>query len=61
MKLKHLPAALAHSPWFALRHGPKMLAHTFRGSTLRSWLGLEPERKAFERYRSIRKAERAYV
>ncbi len=61
MKLKHLPAALAHSPWFALRHGPKMLAHTFRGSTLRSLLGFEPERKAFERYRSIRKAERAYV
>jgi anaerobic magnesium-protoporphyrin IX monomethyl ester cyclase len=61
MKLRHLPAALVHSPRFGLRHGMKMLAHTFRGSTLRSLLGLEDERKAFERYRAIRKAERAYV
>ena len=61
MKVRHLPAALKHSPVFGLRHGLKMLRHTFRGSTLRSLLGLEDERKAFERYREIRKAERAYV
>jgi hypothetical protein len=38
-----------------------MLAHTFRGCTLRTLLGLEDERRAFERYRAIRRAERAYL
>jgi hypothetical protein len=38
-----------------------MLAHTMRGSTLRSLLGLEDERRAFERYREIRERERAYL
>jgi radical SAM superfamily enzyme YgiQ (UPF0313 family) len=61
MKLRHLSAALVHSPRFVLRRGPKMLAHTFRGSTVRSLLRLEDERKTFERYRAIRKAERAYI
>ena len=61
MKLRHLPAALRHSPWFALRHGAQMLAHTFRGSSLRSILGLEDERLAFRRYRALRAAERVYL
>jgi len=61
MKLRHLPAAFAHSPFFVLRHGPKMFAHTFRGSTIKSLLGLEDERKAFERFRAIRQAERSYL
>ena len=61
MKLRHLPAALFHSPWFTLRNGPKMLGHVFRGATIKSLLGLEDEKRAFERYRAIRKAERAYV
>jgi anaerobic magnesium-protoporphyrin IX monomethyl ester cyclase len=61
LKLRHLPTALLHSPGFAVRHGMKMLAHTFRGSSLRSLVGLEDERKAFARYRAIRKAERTYV
>ena len=61
MKLRHLPTALLHSPGFALRHGVKMMAHTFRGSSLRSLVGLEDERKVFARYRGIRKAEREYV
>ena len=61
LKLRHLPTALLHSPGFAVRHGMKMLAHTFRGSSLRSLVGLEDERKAFARDRAIRKAERAYV
>jgi hypothetical protein len=61
MKLRHLPAALRHSPGFGLRHGLAMLRHTFRGSTLRSWLGLESERSAFERYRALRQAERSYL
>jgi hypothetical protein len=61
MKVRHLPAALRHSPGFAMRHGLRMLAHTFRGCSLRSLVGLEDERRAFARYRAIRRAERAYV
>jgi radical SAM superfamily enzyme YgiQ (UPF0313 family) len=61
MKVRHLPAALLHNPGFAARHGLQMLAHTFRGCSLRSLVGLEDERRAFARYRAIRRAERAYV
>jgi radical SAM superfamily enzyme YgiQ (UPF0313 family) len=61
MKLRHMPVAFAYSPLFVLRNGTKMLAHTFRGSTLKSWLGLEDERKAFERYRTIRQTERTFL
>jgi radical SAM superfamily enzyme YgiQ (UPF0313 family) len=61
MKLHHMPAALRHDPWFVVRYAPQMLAHTFRGCTLRSVLGLEDKRKAFERYKAIRRQEREYV
>jgi radical SAM superfamily enzyme YgiQ (UPF0313 family) len=61
MKLRHLPSVFFHSPLFVLRHGAKMLAHTFRGIRLKTLLGLEDERQAFERYRAIREAERVYV
>lgn len=61
MKLRHFPAALARSPWFVLRHARRMLSHTFRGSSWRSALGLESQRRVFERYRAIRQAEREYV
>jgi radical SAM superfamily enzyme YgiQ (UPF0313 family) len=61
MKVRHIPAAFGHDPWFVVRHGREMLAHTFRGCTLRSMLGLEDQRKAFERYRAIRRQERAYL
>jgi radical SAM superfamily enzyme YgiQ (UPF0313 family) len=61
MKVRHFPAALAHSPWFVLRNGRRMLAHTFRGSSWRSALGLESQRRVFERYRAIRRAERDYL
>ena len=61
MKLRHFWPALAHNPAFVLRHGAAMLAHTFRGSSVRSWLGLESERTVFERYRAIRRAEREYL
>src|SRR5262249_3721691 len=57
MKLRHLPAVFCHSPLFVLRHGAKMLAHTLRGTTLKTVLGLENERAAFERYCTIRRAE----
>jgi len=61
MKLRHLPTALLHSPGFAMRYGIRMMAHTFRGSSFRSLVGLEDEREAFARYRAIRRAEREYV
>jgi hypothetical protein len=61
MKVRHMPAALARSPIFVLRNAPKMFRHTFRGSTIRSLVGLEDERKAFQRYQAIRRAERVYV
>src|SRR3984957_4235064 len=61
MKVHHIPVALRHDPRFVLFQGWKMLAHTFRGSSIRSALGLESETKVFERYRAIRRTERQYV
>ncbi|HZA55663.1 MAG TPA: radical SAM protein [Candidatus Udaeobacter sp.] len=61
MKLRHLPPVFFRNPLFVLRNGAKMLAHTFRGMTLKTLFGLEGERQAFERYRAIRQAERTYV
>jgi len=61
MKVHHIPVVFRHDPWFVLTQTPKMLAHTFRGSSIRSALGLEDERKTFARYKEIRRAEREYV
>jgi radical SAM superfamily enzyme YgiQ (UPF0313 family) len=61
MKVRHVPTVFSHDPWFVARNGHRMLGHTFRGSTLATWLGLESERRAFERYRAIRKSERDYL
>jgi anaerobic magnesium-protoporphyrin IX monomethyl ester cyclase len=61
MKLKHLPAAFLHSPWFSLRHSPAMLAHTFTGTSIRSMLGLEEPKRVFDRYRTARRLEREAV
>jgi anaerobic magnesium-protoporphyrin IX monomethyl ester cyclase len=61
MKTRHIPAVIAHDPLFVLQNWWKMLAHTFRGSSLKSVIGLESDRKVFERYRQIRSAERAYL
>ena len=60
IKLRHMPTAIAHDPMFVFKNGFKMLGHTFRGSTWKSWLGLESERDVFERYRAIRRAEREF-
>jgi len=60
-KLRHLPVAFAHSPLFVLRNWPWMLAHLFRGSSLKSMLGLEDSRQAFARYRALRQTEREYL
>ena len=61
MKVRHMPAAFRHDPGFVLRHAHRMLAHTFRGTTVRSALGLEHAREAFRRYRAIRSREREYL
>jgi len=39
----------------------RILAHTYRGSTIKSLVGLEDEHLAFERYRDIRSVERTYI
>jgi radical SAM superfamily enzyme YgiQ (UPF0313 family) len=61
MKVRHIPAVLRHYPGFVLRHGPRMLAHTFRGSTWKSAIGLEDSRAVFARYKAMRRAEREYL
>ena len=61
MKVRHMRAVFPHDPLFVIRNGRRMLAHTFRGSTWRSWLRLESERDAFQRYRRIRERERDYL
>jgi hypothetical protein len=61
MKVRHMPVALAHDPAWVARHAWRMLAHTFRGSSWRSVLGLEDSRTVFDRYRSIRARERQYI
>jgi anaerobic magnesium-protoporphyrin IX monomethyl ester cyclase len=61
MKVRHMPVAFRHDPWFVARHARRMFAHTFRGSTWRTWTGLEDEREAFRRYKALRRQEREYV
>jgi anaerobic magnesium-protoporphyrin IX monomethyl ester cyclase len=61
MKVRHMSAAVLHDPWFITRHAPEMLAHTFRGCGIRCMFGLGNERKAFERYKAIRREEREYL
>src|SRR5205809_15076 len=61
MKSRHMPVTFLHNPLFILRNAPKMFAHAYRGSSIRSLLGLEDQRKAFARYRAIRDAERSYI
>lgn len=61
MKVRHMPAVFKHDPLFVLKNGRRMLAHTFRGTTWRSVVGLESDRDVFARYRGIRRREREYV
>ncbi|HKV42308.1 MAG TPA: radical SAM protein [Blastocatellia bacterium] len=61
MKVKYIPTVLKHDTGFVLKNGGKMFAHTFRGSTFKSFIGLEDERQAFRRFKEIRKAERQYL
>ena len=61
MKVRHMPKAFRRNPRFVLANALPMLRHTMRGSTLKTWLKLEPERAAFLRYKAIRAAERQYL
>jgi len=61
IKSRHMPVAFLRSPLFILRNAPKMFAHAYRGSSIKSVLGLEDQRKAFLRFRAIRAAERVYL
>jgi radical SAM superfamily enzyme YgiQ (UPF0313 family) len=61
MKVRHMPTAFRHDPLFVLKNSRQMLAHTFRGTTWRSALGLEPSIEAFRRYRALRARERQYL
>jgi len=61
MKTRHIPAVIAHDPMFVLRNWWKMLSHTFRGSSLKSMLGIESDWTVFQRYRTIRSEERVYL
>jgi anaerobic magnesium-protoporphyrin IX monomethyl ester cyclase len=61
MKVRHMPAAFRHDPAFVVRNGRRMLAHTFRGSTWRSVLGLDSSRDVFTRYREMRARERVHL
>ena len=61
MKVRHMPAAMRLYPGFIVRNAREMMAHTFRGTTWRSALGLESSREAFRRYKQIRARERTYL
>jgi radical SAM superfamily enzyme YgiQ (UPF0313 family) len=61
MKVRHMATAIRHDAGFIVRNGGRMLAHTFRGSTWRSAVGLESMRDVFRRYRAIRQRERDYL
>ncbi len=61
IKTKHIPAVFRHDPWFVTRNVGRMASFTYRGSTLRTVLGLESDRAAFARYKEIRRKEREYV
>jgi anaerobic magnesium-protoporphyrin IX monomethyl ester cyclase len=61
IKLKHLPAAFVHNPWFVLRHGAEMLRYTFAGTTVQSMLGLQDAHAVFNHYRDSRRRARGYV
>jgi anaerobic magnesium-protoporphyrin IX monomethyl ester cyclase len=61
MKIRHMPVAFLHNPGYILRHAHRMFAETFQGSTFKTFLGIEDDHKAFERYRSIRRHQRTYL
>jgi radical SAM superfamily enzyme YgiQ (UPF0313 family) len=61
MKMRHFPVVLGHDPLFVLQNGARMISHVFRGCNWKTFLGLEDEHAAFQRYRAIRQSERCYI
>jgi anaerobic magnesium-protoporphyrin IX monomethyl ester cyclase len=61
IKSRHMPAAFLRDPLFILRNMHRMFSHTYRGCTLKTFLGLEDDHAAFTRYRALRVTERAYL
>jgi len=61
IKVRHAISAMKDRPGFILRNARRMFGHTFRGSSWSTFLGIENPRKAFDRYRAIRKQEREYL
>jgi radical SAM superfamily enzyme YgiQ (UPF0313 family) len=61
IKVGHWRALLRRDTLFMLRNIKPIFDFNFRGSTLRTFLGLEDEWTAFRRYRRIRAAERNYL
>jgi anaerobic magnesium-protoporphyrin IX monomethyl ester cyclase len=61
IKFRHMFAVFRDRYRFVLRNAFPMFAYTFRGSSWRTFLGLENERRAFERYRALRAKEREYL
>jgi len=60
MKTRHMKAVIRAYPGFVAKNWWRMMRHTFRGSSWKTWIGLESERVAFERYKAIRRVERQY-
>jgi radical SAM superfamily enzyme YgiQ (UPF0313 family) len=61
IKVRHYWALIKHDPSFMARNIKKLLEFNFRGCTLKTFLRLESELVAFNRYRGMRVAERNYV
>ncbi len=62
IKARHaLVALMRDRPLWSIRHALQMFRFTFRGSTWRTFLKLEPEENAFRRYKALRLRERDYL
>jgi anaerobic magnesium-protoporphyrin IX monomethyl ester cyclase len=61
IKLRHVPVAVRHNPFFMMRNAFGILGHTFRGSSIKTLMGFEDEHRAFERYCALRIQERQYI
>jgi anaerobic magnesium-protoporphyrin IX monomethyl ester cyclase len=61
IKARHWLTLFKHDPLFMVRNIKRIADFNFRGSTVKTFLGLEDERRAFARYRGMRAAERSYV
>jgi anaerobic magnesium-protoporphyrin IX monomethyl ester cyclase len=61
IKARHWWTLVKHDPLFMARNIARIAAFNFRGSSMKTFLGLEDEQEAFVRYRGMRATERSYV